>query len=696
MQKLLPISVLILSLACSRIGKEQTITTASLLDEMTDLNRLSRLPIREYRTVQYSSYDRRSTKPSDSCWFANDDGFGNEIIPGFEKVLKQPNDSGTGEYLVCDIQQPGAIVRLWTAGISGKIRLYLDDMTSPVFEGEAKDFFWNTIEALSGRKVETASENPFRQFDATYFPIPFARGCRIEWIGNIKEIHFYHVGVRLYRNPVSIKTFKTKDISNYSQKLEETLAVFNNPDDKSSDKYPEIRNSDISISPGVKSELFSIKGPRAVEYFSAKIKADNIENVLRQCLLSIYFDNASVPQVQSPIGDFFGAAPGLNPYQSLPFSVETDGTMICRFVMPFYKSARFEIENNSGENIGISSSVHLKDYKWEDKKDMYFHARWKIDNDLTASNINETINNVSDITYLMAMGKGRIVGVSAFIYNPSSAVTSWGNWWGEGDEKIYVDRDTFPSFFGTGSEDYFNYSWSSREIFSYPYCGQPRNDGPGNRGYVSNFRWHILDDILFEDKIAFFMELGHHDVVPGFSYGRIVYFYAIPGLIDDYKKIKADDLREITYPLWIPKAYCGSAGYRFIQAENLIPQNTTFKLEKDNLSADGTILEWTPAKAGEQNKFQIISEETIAKTTIGLTLASCPEGGKFSVLVNGKHVQFDGKDTINLFQPNQQILGNHFSQSLPLNKGKNEILFVSGDNEKDKKIGIDFIWLKEK
>ena len=165
---------------------------------MTDLERLCQFPEQKYRTLQYSSYDRRSTKPGDPSWFANDDGFGNEPIPGFESVLKHPDTSGIGTYLICDIQQPGAIVRLWTAGIKGKIRFFLDDMDTPVYDGAAEDFFWKTMEVLSGNGVKMDALQAFRQFDAVYFPIPFAEGCRIEWIGNIKEIHFYHVGVRIY------------------------------------------------------------------------------------------------------------------------------------------------------------------------------------------------------------------------------------------------------------------------------------------------------------------------------------------------------------------------------------------------------------------------------------------------------------------------------------------------------------------
>ena len=108
------------------------------------------------------------------------------------------------------------------------------------------------------------------------------------------------------------------------------------------------------------------------------------------------------------------------------------------------------------------------------------------------------------------------------------------------------------------------------EFSQYPYCGQPRNDGPGNRGYVSNYRWHISDDIPFSDKIAFYMELGHHGTVPDFSYGRIVYFYALPGVLDDYRKISVPDIRYLPYLKWDPIAYLGSAGFRYIQAEKLI------------------------------------------------------------------------------------------------------------------------------
>ncbi len=103
----------------SRAGKA-TITTGSLFEEMVDMAGLARFPDPAFRTVQFSSYDHRSTLPGGPNWFANADGFGGEPIPNFEKVLKAPDADGVGEYLVADVDGPGAIVRLWTAAIAGQ------------------------------------------------------------------------------------------------------------------------------------------------------------------------------------------------------------------------------------------------------------------------------------------------------------------------------------------------------------------------------------------------------------------------------------------------------------------------------------------------------------------------------------------------------------------------------------------------
>jgi hypothetical protein len=691
----LPAILILAIISCSLHRPDHVINTVSLLDEMVDLNRLTRLPEDNYRTIQFSSYDRRSTRPTDTCWFSNEDGFGNEPVPAFIEVLKKPGADGTGEYLICDVKQPGAVIRLWTAGINGKIRLFLDNIKSPVYDGDAQDFFWKTAEKLSEKYYKPEYSGIFRQFDATYFPLPFAKRCRIEWTGDIKKIHFYHVGIRVYDPGVIVETFNPEDFESYSQKILEVNDHLKNPDVIGFSKEARTESFESEMTDSLKKELFFSRGMGAIKNLSFRIAGSDLENALRMSILNIYFDGSSIPQVQAPLGDFFGSAPGLNQYNSLPFGVMKDSTLICRFIMPFKKSVRIEIENHSGKEIKYNGSVTTDAYKWEDGKTMHFRARWKIDHGLTASFFDSGNNDIQDILYLMASGQGRVVGAAAFIYNPSNATTSWGNWWGEGDEKIFVDRDTFPSFFGTGSEDYFNYSWSSQKIFSFPYCGQSRNDGPGNRGYVSDYRWHISDDIPFRDKIAFYMELGHHGVVPGFSYGRIVYFYALPGVLDDFRKISIPDIKYLPYVKWDPISYLGSAAYRYIQAEKLIAESSTVKSEKGKLWADGSIIMWKPVVKGERIRLNVKNDSTPRTTTIGLTLAHMPEGGTISVFMNGRIVRFDDNQFIKLSEPVQTTLVNHFSEPVALKKGTNEVILESIDGNLSKKIGIDFLWVKK-
>src|SRR6185503_4662597 len=64
-------------------------------------------------------------------------------------------------------------------------------------------------------------------------------------------------------------------------------------------------------------------------------------------------------------------------------------------------------------------------------------------------------------------GSGWMVGTVLDVENPPQAM-----WWGEGDEKISVDGEAFPGIFGTGTEDYFGYAWSSTQTFAHPYHAQ--------------------------------------------------------------------------------------------------------------------------------------------------------------------------------------------------------------------------------
>lgn len=666
----------------------QKISTGTLLNEMVDLQRLPEFSEPFYKTIQFSSYDRRSTSVAEEGWFANSDGFGNEPIPGFEEVIDEPGQDGIGRYLICDVQGPGVIQRLWTARMEGEISLFLDGAEEPVYKGSAEDFLWHFIDVLAPGQIDY--EGTLKQYDALYFPIPFAKSCRIEWKGDLKKLHFYHVGVRLYDDGVNMATFKPSDLSSYSKEIAKVIDVLKNPMEKLKSEPGETDSTTTIIEANSKKTIFEMEGSKIIKNLSMKIVPDNPEFLSRQLVLNIYFDNASIPQVQSPIGDFFGSVPGINPYESLPFTVLPDGTMICRFPMPFKKSLKVEVANYSDTTANLSTKIGLDEYQWKEGESMHFNAKWRMDHNLTASG-----KLVKDIPYLMGFGKGKIVGAATHLFNPSNIPSAGGSWWGEGDEKIFIDQDEFPSFFGTGSEDYYNYSWSSNRIFSYPYCGQPRNDGPANRGFVSNFRWHVWDDIPFTEKLAFYMELFHHeDLLPGLSYGRIVYLYALPGLIDDHLDISKDDVREISRSSWLPESKKGAAGYKFVQAEDLINDNIEIEMDEDPIWSKNSVVMWKPRQKGGQLKFDFGSFGEAEIKTFAITFAQIPDGDKVSLLVDGKPVKLNNEEIIDLNTPNRKMLRTFWARNVKVGNKPTEIILESRGEGSNDKIGIDFFWIK--
>ena len=677
----------------------ETITTKTLIHEMAALDRLAEYPSPAFRLKQFSSYDRTSTTASGPGWFANSDGFGNEPVPNFEAVLAAPDANGLGKYLMLDVAGPGAIVRLWTARMEGTLTVYLDGRRSPLYSGSANDFLRYAYEAIAKYRTGSVPDHArlFSQSYAGYYPIPFAKRCRIEWTGDIKKLHFYHVGMRLYEKGADVRTFDAKDILELTDDIRSVAAALKSasalrPRPSPEDEVP----LSARIAPGERKEILSIAGEKAISLLTLKLDAPDIEKALRQTVLNIHFDGSPWGQVQAPVGDFFGAGPGVNPYDSLPMTVEPDGRMTSRFVMPFKKNARIVIENMGNEAVTIAGSVSVVKYKWTDGRTMHFRAKWRANHELLALELEP-----QDIPYLIAQGKGVIVGAAAMLMNPASVPSCWGNWWGEGDEKIFVDDDAFPSIFGTGSEDYFNYAWSSDEIFSEPYCGQPRNDGPGNRGFVSNFRWNILDPIPFHRHLAFYMELFSHEPVPGFSYGRIVYLYGLPGFQDDHVLLTANDTKHLKLPeQWTPVGRKASKDAVFYQTETILAE----KQKKTDflygpLWAGGRLLAWKPQTKGEQLKLHVpIGQD--GDYVFHYTVAKDPQGGIFTAKLNGTQLFY-----ANLYDPLRTMSKNYESKPIGLKKGLCEIVIESQGTQHGGPetwtaaggiIGLDFLWVQPK
>ncbi len=695
MRTLLSVSVCLCLVGVSGFAAER-VTVGSLVREMVDFVRLADFPDPSYKTVQFSSYDRRSKAPNTPGWYANSDGFGREPIPGFQRVIQPAGADGVGEYLMAEVNGPGAIVRGWTASIGGELRVFLDGGEKPVFDGPASVFLLDRYAYYAqqmGLPLEGVGD-AFHQRDADYFPIPFAKGCRIVWKGKLTDLHFYQIQVREYASGTVVRTFKPADVKRYAKEINRAVSILQNPSGVLEGVSVKERSAvELDVGAGKRVEaLKSDRGPGVIRMFALNVKGPDLRSALRQTILLIRFDGSPFPQVESPVGDFFGAAPGVNPYETLPMTIKPDGTMICRFAMPFARSTTIWFDNRGEKPVRIKGEAIISPYDWRPDRSTHFRARWRVNHDLLAA----PGGGAFDLPFLFAHGQGVYVGTAVMVMNPSPVPTASGNWWGEGDEKVFVDGETFPSTFGTGSEDYFNYSWSTCELFEHPYCAQPIVTGPDTRGYISNCRWHILDALPFEREIAFYMELYSHRPTPGLSYARIAYHYARPGIRDDCVPIMASDARVAPLPkAWQPLASHGSQGAIFYQAESLRAKGDgEISVADGGLWSGGKLLVWRPRKKGDKLSLSL-NVEKAGRYAIVMTSAMTPESGRFRVRCDKRQLlRGRNETTADLRSPYQTMLRNIAWQPVDLKAGGHVLVLEPGDGSvSDTMIGLDFIWL---
>jgi hypothetical protein len=362
--------------------------------------------------------------------------------------------------------------------------------------------------------------------------------------------------------------------------------------------------------------------------------------------------------------------------------------------MPFADSLRIRLENRGDQPVTVTGSALPMAFDWVEDRSMHFRARWRVDHDMVPDPA-----AVQDVPFLVAQGKGVYVGTTSLLLNPSPVPTPYGSWWGEGDEKVFVDGEAQPSLFGTGSEDYYNYSWSTPEIFVFPYCGQPRNDGPGNRGFVTNYRWHILDPLPFHQDLGFYMEAYPHERTPGFTYARVGYHYGRPGMTDDHQPIMPKDLREPLLPeRWMPAPRMGAINSVMYQTEELAG-GSGLPFGTGALYAGGRFPVWRPAAPDARWRLTVPVQED-GEYRVHFVARLDLNGPTVQVLWDGSPIELtSGTSAVDLYRPYRTLLRNFTLRQQHLTAGSHtlELLYEGAPAGVARpEVGLDFVWIQKR
>jgi hypothetical protein len=250
------------------------------------------------------------------------------------------------------------------------------------------------------------------------------------------------------------------------------------------------------IEPGKKLVLAELQGPATIKHIWLTFpepapgwlgrngNPDHSELVLR-----MYWDGAKEPAVESPIGDFFAAGFGQRAdVNSAVVIVEGGDAYNCYWPMPFFRSARIEVENQSDKPL--NSFYYQVDYFKEASlppDTPYFCAQYRQE---------FPVRSGRDYLILDAVGRGQYVGtvLSGRARSPM--------WFGEGDDKFFIDGEKTPSLFGTGTEDYVCNAWGMGSG-TYAYFGVPILEGEWDMvGWRTTvYRWHLPDPVRFDKSL---------------------------------------------------------------------------------------------------------------------------------------------------------------------------------------------------
>jgi hypothetical protein len=642
-----------------------------LVHRITDLEYLATLPMPGDQCAQWSSYDRKSRYDAASDkyinWDANGDGNGVIRREGNQEVM-------------AEMEGPGCIWRIWSAmPQEGHVRLYLDGATAPVVDLPFKGYFDGKNEPFTRKALVHTVARGWNN----YTPIPYQKSCKV--VADKGWGAYFHFGYETFPKGTQVPMFKRQLTTDELAALDQADAVLNQCGTVEKTVEDRVLQRTVEARPGSRVNVVLLKGPRALTAIRVKLDlppAPGDRDLLRELCLQINWDGEKEPSVWAPLGDFFGTADGANRYRSYPLGLTEDGWWYCTWYMPFGKQAQIQLVND-GTNAArrVSFEVTHAPLSQPINQLARFHAKWHRDAFLPSQ-----LERQIDWPVLKTEGSGRFVGMMLHIWNPR------GGWWGEGDEKFFVDGEKFPSTFGTGSEDYFGYAWSDPGLFQHAFHNQTHNDG-NSRGHISVNRWHIPDNVPFHTGFEGCIEKYYSNQRPAL-YAAMAYWYLSADGKDPYA---AAPLHErVGY--WAPvpsvkvKGVLEGESLKVLSKTGGDPQEQELTGFGDSWSNDAHLW-WINAKPGDKLDLAIPVAKS-GRYKVGLQLTKAPDYGIVQLYLDGQRLG----EPIDLYHPSVVPSG-------PLGFGERELaggehkltIEVLGANDKAIKnymSGLDYVKLE--
>ena len=225
-------------------------------------------------------------------------------------------------------------------------------------------------------------------------------------------------------------------------------------------------------------------------------------------IIRIYWDNEEFPSVEAPISAFFGCAydetlgdqDGKYPVLNSALLLIAPGRGYnAYFHMPFRRHCRITVENRSKEAKDLYYSISGSYAEVPDDA-LYFHACYRQEHPVQKGRSYTVVDGIK--------GRGQFLGLTL-----ASGMNGNNTCWVEGEARMYIDNDRYPSIHYTGTEDYFGGAYGfgndicqkEYQTFCGLYTGLYAVLGDQRQQYRQQqrfllYHFHLPDPITFREN----------------------------------------------------------------------------------------------------------------------------------------------------------------------------------------------------
>jgi hypothetical protein len=304
------------------------------------------------------------------------------------------DDAGPDSHTLL-LEGPGALSRLWLSSASGRLELEIDGVAVAVLPADLAAFAATADDARPDWQKAPLMQVLGHGF-TSYLPLPFATSCALRWVDAPAGARM-QASVRRFGDGVAVLGFTAEDLEQTASKraLRRSIRFLTGGENPAVPVMPApfkvgaARLRSPEMPPTVTNGEFRwpIVGHGIMRWFELdfihKEAPAPSEEMLRSLVLRVELGSGDIEEpgdvlFEVPLGDFFGSAPGANPWLSPWLGYDIDrGVFYCRLPIPYEYGMKICVASDMTGFARFRMRAGLDPIQdHDDLPDLRLHAGW--------------------------------------------------------------------------------------------------------------------------------------------------------------------------------------------------------------------------------------------------------------------------------------------------------------------------------